>query len=302
MSQAKIMVEWTSGKSTGKRSWVKRTDVKEGRIVIGEKVKVIWGKSKKLYEAVVANAESILSPTIPIQRSSNDDEGFLFELGSPPRSEGPINENEQATEMLCAIKDIVQDLKDFTSRECARLVSRMDSLEKVVKNLAERLESMSDVALPDMPISTPQTQVLSTQRPVPSFEDRTNFISTLNQRPVPFEERTNFVSPLNQSGGEDTYSIPPTLVASCLHGCKSRRNLAGRLAAQIFPAEERKLSNVKGALGKKRLDPLKANAIFTVCLQKFPLDRLETRLLAEKDMRNAVDETCRKTKIPGCEN
>ena len=41
MSQAKIMVEWTSGKSTGKRSWVKRTDVKEGRIVIGEKVKVI---------------------------------------------------------------------------------------------------------------------------------------------------------------------------------------------------------------------------------------------------------------------
>ena len=98
------------------------------------------------------------------------------------------------------------------------------------------------------------------------------------------------------------YSIPPALVVSCLHGCKSRRNLAGRLAAQIFPAEERKLSNVRSALGKKRLDPLKVNAIFTVCLQKFPLDRLETRLLVGKDMRNAVDETCRKTKIPGCEN
>ena len=81
--------------------------------------------------------------------------------------------------MLCAIKDIVQDLKNFTSRECARLMSCMDSLEKVVENLAERLESMSDVALPDMPISTPQTQVLSTQWPVPSFEDRTNFVSPL---------------------------------------------------------------------------------------------------------------------------
>ena len=58
---SEIMVEWTSGKSTGKSSWIKRTDVKEGRIAIGDKVKVIWGKSKKLYEAVVANAEYFIA-------------------------------------------------------------------------------------------------------------------------------------------------------------------------------------------------------------------------------------------------
>ena len=246
--------------------------------------------------------QSILLPTIPVQRSSNDEEGFLFELGSPPRSEGPISGNEQTIEMFCAIKDMVQDLKDFTSQECARLASRMDSLEQVVENLAGWLESTSDVALPDLPISIPQTQVPSTQRPGTSLEDRSNFVSPLNRRPVPFEDRSNFVSPSNQSRREETYSIPPALVASCLQCCKSRKNLAGRRAGQIFPAEEIKLSNVRGALGKKRLDPLKVNSIFTVCLKKFPLDRLETRLIAKKDMQNAVDETCRKTKLPGCEN
>ena len=160
-------------------------------------------------------------PTIPVKQLSNDEEGFLFEVGSPPRSEGSINGNEQAIEMFCTIKDIVQDLKDFTSRECTRLASRMDSLEQVVENLGGWLESTSDVALPDLTISTPQTQVLFTQRPGTSFEDR-----------------SNFVTPSNQSGGEDTYSIPPVLVASCLQCCKSQRHLAGCLAGQVFPTEE----------------------------------------------------------------
>lgn len=42
---------------------------------------------------------------------------------------------------------------------------------------------------------------------------------------------------------------------------------------------------------------LEVQAIFSTCLQHYPLEQLETRTVAEKDMRNAVDEVCRKTKI-----
>ena len=37
MSQAKIILEGTSGISTRKRSWVKHTDVNEGIITVGKK-------------------------------------------------------------------------------------------------------------------------------------------------------------------------------------------------------------------------------------------------------------------------
>ena len=143
--------------------------------------------------------------------------------------------------MHSIIKEIAEDLRDLTSRDCH------------TQNLAQWLECTPDVAVPDLRISTPQTQVLSTPMP------------------VPFKDRTNFISPINQSGGEQTYSIPPSLVASCLISCKSRVTLAG-LAVQIFSRRREEITYVRGALAKKRLDPIKVNTIFTVNLQRFPLD------------------------------
>ena len=46
---------------------------------------------------------------------------------------------------------------------------------------------------------------------------------------------------------------------------------------------------------KDTLDQVKLKAIFTTCMQHYPLQRLETRLTADKEMRNAIDEVCRKT-------
>ena len=43
----------------------------------------------------------------------------------------------------------------------------------------------------------------------------------------------------------------------------------------------------------------KLKAIFATCMKHFPLQRLETQLMADKEMRNAVDEVCRKTKTAG---
>ena len=54
-------------------------------------------------------------------------------------------------------------------------------------------------------------------------------------------------------------------------------------------------SNCHGKQGKLPLDQGKLLTIFTVCMQHF-LQRLETQQSADKDMRNAVDEVCRKTR------
>ena len=47
----KILVKWWYGRSSGTMSLVNRTAVKEGTITVGQKVMVVWKKSKKTYEA-----------------------------------------------------------------------------------------------------------------------------------------------------------------------------------------------------------------------------------------------------------
>ena len=51
-------------------------------------------------------------------------------------------------------------------------------------------------------------------------------------------------------------------------------------------------------LGKKALDVYKVKAIYAACMQHFPLQCLETQLMVDKEMRTAIDEVCRKTKVP----
>ena len=47
----KILVRWSDRKSKGTTSLVRKSAVKKGRIVVGEKVVVSWGKSKKNFNA-----------------------------------------------------------------------------------------------------------------------------------------------------------------------------------------------------------------------------------------------------------
>ena len=84
----------------------------------------------------------------------------------------------------------------------------------------------------------------------------------------------------------------------CLAVCKSRRNLAARLANKLFTTEEKFGSNCGGACGKTALNYLKVQAIFATCCKHYPLDRLETGTTAEREMHNVIDEVCRKTKAP----
>ena len=67
----------------------------------------------------------------------------------------------------------------------------------------------------------------------------------------------------------------------------------------MYTLRERAGSNCHGKQGKAALDGEKLKAIFATCMHHFPVQRLETQLMADKEMHNAVDEVCRKTKTAG---
>ena len=77
-----------------------------------------------------------------------------------------------------------------------------------------------------------------------------------------------------------------------MSGCRSHRNLAGRLTQILFTEEEKVASNVRGVGGKQLLNELEVDAIREMCYQQFPLDRTEPKINTD----NAMDEVCRKTR------
>ena len=95
----------------------------------------------------------------------------------------------------------------------------------------------------------------------------------------------------NQDG---KFIISQSIINRAMSGCRSRRNLAGRLTQILFTEEEKVASNVRGVGRKQPLNELKVDSIREVCYQQFPLDRTEPNINADKDVRNAMDEVCRK--------
>ena len=104
--------------------------------------------------------------------------------------------------------------------------------------------------------------------------------------------RCNVAATRTQGG----YVVPADVVATSLFGCRSTQNLAARLAAKIFTVRERQASNCRGVMEKTPLDVFRVKAIYAVSMHHFPLQRLETQVIADKEMRTAIDEVCRKTK------
>ena len=105
-----------------------------------------------------------------------------------------------------------------------------------------------------------------------------------------------------QSEDESSFVIPQDNLTFALEGCKSRRNFAARLVSQLFNPQERASSNCRGVLGKKQLNRSKVKAIYATAMKYYPLQRLETYHTKEREMRQAIDEVCRKTKIVDREN
>ena len=153
------MVEWISGCAAGKRSLVKRSSVKEGNIAAGVKVKLSWGKSKKLFEAVIVGSD--MSPSIPVQSSKRShpsattEENFTFELASPasirqesPELFSPVKQNSDGFRFddfmraFTNLEDAITAVKDATDGAYAKIIIRVDRLEKTIAELiCERLSA-----------------------------------------------------------------------------------------------------------------------------------------------------------------
>ena len=88
---------------------------------------------------------------------------------------------------------------------------------------------------------------------------------------------------------DDTmFEIPFRELREASHGLRSRRNLAGRLANLLFTDEK------SGVLNKKKLDIRKTEAIRKACISDFPPKQYETSQMVERDIREGVDEMCRR--------
>ena len=298
----KILVQWSDGRWKGTTSFVKKSAVKKGAIAVGEKVGVTWGKSKKTYNAQVLEiCSGIRSPDVPRQ-DANDEEPFTFELASPapehavelPSPSRPTLQARQEGESILLLMEKMDKLADAVSRVEARLLCRLDTLEEAVKKISEScvppylpMPSIPPAPLPMPPeMSTPLPLSISygqenSNSPIPILQDASS--------------RANIISPSVTIG---EYRISGETLNLAMQGCRSRRNLAARLALKVYTLRERTGSNCRGKQGKTALDQGKLKAIFSTCMLQFPLQRLETQIMADKEMRNAVDEVCRKTKTP----
>ena len=122
------------GRSKETNLWIKRSDVKEGRIATGETVKVIWGTSKKVHVAIVKD-DGLMSPTIPTQQWADPQPelGISFNLSSPASIPDQVEEVQIAQPPIQPNSEIVskmEEIFDALSAQNAKVILILDSFEK----------------------------------------------------------------------------------------------------------------------------------------------------------------------------
>ena len=209
MPVAKIQVEWMEGRSKGTHSWIKRSDVKEGRIATGERVKVIWGKSKKVHAAIVKD-DGLMSPTIPTQQWADPQPeiGISFNLGSPASIPDQVEEVQITQPPIQQNSEIVskmEEIFDALSAQNAKVILILDSFEKNISGRLDELERR--VASLQLPIQPPPLDSTAIPEPDPVLSCSSFCVS-----PLPLQE-------INQTANHQMtrYIIPQEIVYTCLN-------------------------------------------------------------------------------------
>ena len=299
----------------------------KGDVLVGQVVGAIWGKSKKLYSCKVITLPDIneVSPEIPVQAATrtsagkqsrvNSEKPFTFEVASPPSFRETVREES----------DFVSDQDSITST-CNEVRRKPDGL--AIEDIAEvlRQSGLSDIKqyFDDLADSISglkakiavleQTLLTRLPEPSPTLVEDGPLTSTLVQPEADAEatilrEIGNLTSDRSSaravcdtglsgsvSSEGQKVSVAHTILRQCMNGCKSRRNLAGRLTQTLFTENEKRISNVRGVAGKVALDVWKVEAIQEACYQQFPADRTESKIATDRELRNAMDEICRKSR------
>ena len=143
----------------------------------------------------------------------------------------------------------------------------------------------------DLPGTTAQLPWYMEQDSEPPYH------STPQQRPSTIYSPPEPVSP-PWYATEEVRPEPQPFSADFLLGVKkdscSRNNFAANMVRRLFPEEERKCSNVKGVLGKKKLDPEKLSQVRKATFQLYPCESGEKEDNSWKLCCKAIDESCRR--------
>ena len=152
----KILVWWSDGRSKGTTLFVKKSTVKEGTVAMGEKVKVAWGKTKKLCNAEVLSVGSTPPAPATPRASATEEELFTFELAAAaPRTPTP-----QPIPSADRQDQKFEDLMDAVSGLEASLLCRFQAIEdKMTALLRKVLETCAPLLPP------PVTQLLPAPLP-----------------------------------------------------------------------------------------------------------------------------------------
>ena len=275
---------------------MKRSAVKSGTIAVGKKVSIVWGKSKKAYPAEVVDDGRELA--VPHQEAGAiEDEALLLETASPAPTEtaGSSHEDRQP-----ALIERIEVLTDAVSRLEAKMLCQFQALDERVVGIRKTVEDLKKShTRASIPLAVTEYIQPSAKEPPEVQNLPATPYQHLQSPPTAQTQQTpaSHLSALSDFTNRTTgNAIAQEDVAYCLSSCRSRRNFAARLACKLFSPEERRASNVRGVCGKRALNSVKVQAIFQTCLCHFPLEPLETKGVAEKDMRNAVNEVCTKSK------
>ena len=309
----KVRVQWIDcGRSSGKESFVSRRSIQEqnSNFRAGQRVKVKWGKSNKLFSAeILSDDEAPVveeTPTKELPRQSTTAIGrrlptdlFTFELDS-----GSTNAQEDEEQRSFSLPSQLPSLPRSPISANHSLL-----LQKEISEISSSLRSIE--ADTNRRLQAIEVKLEELLRAFAAKNDRLSIIEEmvggLSEAAVKSEidllcQSASVSSPINldastvQPVADQAYRIPPGILSESLEACRGQRNFAGRLAQKLFSEEERRGSNVRGVLGKKALDTKRMNGIRDACFKQYPACHGETRESVLKEIRISVNEVCRRKK------
>ena len=288
-------MSWTEGRSKGTTLTVKRP-AEFGANAAGKRLKTCNAE-------VVDSGSSCEAPQQVTGTAATEERSLILELAdSAPlgsRSPPTVDKQPALIQRLESLVDAVESLSDAVSGMEARVLRSFHAIESRLTQMQADIDELKSAHPPSA--SSQEESLSEVEVRLPASTPVPVLSSTMVQQTPARRSSTSAPSALtdatNRSSSVGDYCIAQEDVEYCIATCKSRRNLAARLAMRIFSLQERFGSNCRGVGGKRALNVFKTRAIFNTGLQHYPLQGLETNFSAEREMRNAVDEVCRKTRL-----
>ena len=223
-------MKWTEGRSKGATSLVKRSAIKGGAIAIGEKVSVLWGKSKKTYNAeVVDDGSSFNVPRQATRGTAGEDETLTLELVDPAPEEtreSPHQDRQPALiTKLDNLVDAVARLEAKVTVQYDQLVTRLAQLQGHI----DKLQWNHDRGVYMAEESCPAEEILPTPaRPAPRMPSQSPALDISSRRAcVGAVTGGEFATPLQDISNRSVtvtgseFSIAQEDIIPCLTACKS---------------------------------------------------------------------------------